>query len=127
MNTQTVFVLEKTLPNPDKPGGSTLLRVQNGPKRKDTGRTHEFVNMLVIRCGERLNLDGIEPGMYVNVSFSVQGILNRAGNKPKFAQELVASSVRPTQPWQLGSPEHLYDIVQSEPSAKKTETTEKTE
>lgn len=118
MNSATVFVLEKTLPNPEKVNGSTLLRVQNGPKRKDTGSKNEFVNMLVIRCGSRLDLTDIKPGMYVNVSYTTQGVLSRNSKSTKFNQELVATSVRPTQPWQLGSPEHLYDVVPMEEPEK---------
>lgn len=108
-----VFVLE--VKKPKREGGSTILRVQNGPKREDQNRETEFVNQLLVRCPKHLNLDGIEPGKYANITYRAQGVANRKNaDKTFYTPELVANVVKPASPWQQGDASDLYDIVPSE-------------
>jgi hypothetical protein len=104
-----VYVLE--VKKPKKEGGSTLIRVQNGPKREDGNRDVEFVNQLLVRCPKHLVLDGINPGAYVNIVYRAQGVATRKPEKVYYSPELVAQSIRPAQGWQQGDETELHDIV----------------
>jgi len=106
-----VYVLE--VKKPKKEGGSTILRVQNGPKREDQNREIEFVNQLLVRCPKHLKLEGIEPGAYANIVYRAQGVATRKGEgKTYYSPELVANSIKPASGWQQGDESELYDIVQ---------------
>jgi hypothetical protein len=105
-----VYVIE--VKKPKKEGGSTLLRIQNGPKREDRQRQTEFANILLIRCPKHLKLDEITAGAYANIVYRAQGIITRKGEgKEYLTPELVANSVKPASGWQQGDESELYDII----------------
>ncbi|MFD3303852.1 hypothetical protein [Alteromonas macleodii] len=108
---QFVYVLE--VKKPKKEGGSTILRVQNGPKREDQNREVEFVNILMIRAPKHLDLTGIEPGKYANVVVREQGVATRKPDgKVFYTPELVAQAIKPAQPWQLNDAADLYPVAE---------------
>jgi hypothetical protein len=109
-----VYVIQSITPkggNPDKKP-STILVVQNGPARThDETKKNEFVNSLAIRVPPHMDLSEIESGKFANITWHEQGVISRRNpDKPFRTIELVARSVKPAQPWQLGVPEALYPV-----------------
>lgn len=110
-----VYVLELKRPpetpeSSEKKKGSTIMIVQNGPKRShDESKASEFINQLSIRVPPHMDMEGIEVGKFVNVTYSEQGVISRRNpDKHYRSTELVARSLKPASAWQLGQPEALY-------------------
>ena len=106
-----VYVLE--VKKPKKDNKSTVLKVQNGPKREDLNRDIEFVNILMMRVPPHIDLKGIEAGKYANIVTKQQGVCTRKPDgKVFFSPELVVQAIKPAQPWQLNDPSDLYPIAE---------------
>lgn len=104
------FVYVTEIRPPRKEGGSHILLIQNGPKREpDPEKKNDFTNQLLVRVPSKMDLTGIEEGQYANIDMRPQGLSSqKEGGRQFLNVELVATSIKPAQPWQLGVKEHLH-------------------